>query len=241
MIYIKNITYSYSNSRLTKQRLILKNVNLNIKEGEFVSILGRSGCGKTTLVNILAGYLTTKLGKVLINNIEVKKPGKNRIVVNQENDLFEWMTVWENMKLVSNNEENIIRYLELVGLDSFREYFPNNLSGGMKKKLSLARALVVNPEFLILDEPFVSLDHQTREKLHTELDRIFSSTQKTTLLVTHDIDEAIFLSDRIILLGGKPASIVNEVNIDFSHPRKLGIKNRKKFNELKNKIKNSYI
>jgi len=241
MIYVKNLSFFYPIENHNRQKRILDNVSFDIKDGEFVSILGRSGCGKTTLVNILAGYLVAETGKVLIGNIEAKKPGKNRIVVNQENDLFEWMTVWENMKLVNNNEGDINKCLKLVGLNEVRQYFPNKLSGGMKKRLSLARALVVNPNFLILDEPFVSLDHRTRENLHMELDRIFSLTKKTTLLVTHDIDEAIFLSDRIIVLGKKPASIVNKLNINFPHPRELGIKNTRKFTGIKNKIKNSYI
>lgn len=241
MIYIKNLSFFYPIDNHGRQKRILDNISFNIKDGEFVSILGRSGCGKTTLVNILAGYLVAEKGKVLIGNIEVIKPGKNRIVVNQENDLFEWMTVWENMKLVNNNEEDINKCLKLVGLNDVWQYFPNKLSGGMKKRLSLARALVVNPNFLILDEPFVSLDHLTREELHIGLDRIFSLTKKTTLLVTHDIDEAIFLSDRIIVLGKKPTSIVNKLNITFPHPRELDIKNTKKFTEIKNKIKNSYI
>lgn len=241
MIYIKNIFYSYPANDRTKQKLILDDINFNIQDGEFLSILGRSGCGKTTLVNIIAGYLVAETGRVLIGNIEVKKPGKNRIVVNQENDLFAWMTVWENMKLVNNDEESINKCLKLVGLDEVKQYFSNKLSGGMKKRLSLARALVVKPNFLILDEPFVSLDHRIREELHIGLDKIFSFTKKTTLLVTHDIDEAIFLSDRIIILGDKPTSIVNELSVDFSHPRELRIKNTKKFTEIKNKIKNSYI
>lgn len=240
MINIKNISYSYPINNYVKQKLVLTDINFNIKDGEFVSILGRSGCGKTTLANILAGYFVAQTGKVLINNIEVKKPGKNRIVVNQENDLFPWMTVWENMKLANNDEKDINKYLKLVGLDEYKQYFPNHLSGGMKKRLSLARALVVKPDFLILDEPFDSLDHRMREVLHLELDRIFSLTRKTTLLVTHDIDEAIFLSDRIIVLGGTPTSIVNQFNIDFPHPRKSGIRNTKKFIRYRNEIKHSY-
>lgn len=241
MVDIKNISYSYPAKNKIKQKVILDNINFDIKDREFVSILGRSGCGKTTLVNILAGYLVAETGKILIGNTVVEKPGKNRIVVNQENDLFEWMTVWENLKLVNGNEKNIIKYLNLVGLSEVKQYFPKKLSGGMKKRLSLARALVAKPNFLILDEPFVSLDHRIREELHIGLDRIFSFTKKTMLLVTHDIDEAIFLSDRIIILGGKPTTIVNELNVDFPHPRELSIKSTKKFIEIKNKIKNSYI
>lgn len=241
MINIKNISFSYLANNHIKEKRVLTDINFKIKNGEFVSILGRSGCGKTTLANILAGYFITQTGKVLINNTEVKNPGKNRIVVNQENDLFPWMTVLENMKLANHDEKYVNKYLKLVCLDEYKQYYPNHLSGGMKKRLSLARALVANPDFLILDEPFNSLDHHMKESLHIEMDRIFSFTKKTTLLVTHDIDEAIFLSDRIIVLGNKPASIVGKLNVSLPHPRELSIKNTKKFTEFKNKIKNSYI
>jgi len=241
MIHIKNISFNYPAGNHIKEKPVLTGINFSIKDGEFVSVLGRSGCGKTTLANILAGYLTPQTGEVLINNIKVKKPGKNRIVVNQENDLFPWMTVWENMKLANSNEKEINKYLKLVNLKDYKQYFPNHLSGGMKKRLSLARALVVNPDFLILDEPFDSLDYRIREVLHIELDRIFSSTKKTTLLVTHDIDEAIFLSDRIIILGGTPTSVVGQFDINFLHPRELSIRKTKKFVQYKDKIKYSYV
>jgi len=237
MIKITNLSFSYPARNRLKQKPVLSDINFKIKTGEFVSILGRSGCGKTTLVNILAGYLSAETGQILVNNIEVKKPGKNRIVVNQENDLFGWLTVWGNMQLVNRDENNINKYLKLVGLDDTRGYFPANLSGGMKKRLSLARALAVNPDFLILDEPFESLDHHLREELHLELDRIFSLTKKTTLLVTHNIDEAIFLSDRIIVLGGQPASILNQFKINFPHPRKLSLKNGQEFTQYRTTLK----
>lgn len=240
MIHVTNISYSYSVNNHNKEKPILSNISFQINDGEFVSVLGKSGCGKTTLANIMAGYLTLKSGKVLINNLEVKKPGRNRVLVNQENDLFEWMTVLENMKLASGNMRNIKTYLKLVGLNKAVHHLPRTLSGGMKKRLSLARALVVNPNFLILDEPFASLDHKTKEELQLGLDKIFSFTKKTTLLVTHDIDEAIFLSDRIIILGGKPTSLVKNIIIDFPHPRRSDIKTTKKFSKLKDKIKISY-
>lgn len=240
MISVKNISYSYSADKNNRKE-VLADVTFDMENGEFVSILGSSGCGKTTLVNILAGYLKNETGKVIINNTAVNKPGRNRIVVNQENDLFDWMTVEDNMKLVNSDQKAIDKYLNLVGLHEFKKYLPKNLSGGMKKRLSLARALVVNPDFLILDEPFASLDHITREDLHKELDKIFSFTKKTILLVTHNIDEAIFLSDRIIVLGGKPTSVVNDIKISFPHPRKIEIKNTKNFSSLKNTIKKSYL
>lgn len=241
MINVKNLYHSYYTDDHKKERKVLSNLNFNIEKGKFISVLGRSGCGKTTLANILAGYLQPRSGKVSINNIESKKPGKDRIVVNQENDLFGWMTVWENMKLVTDDAANIKKCLKLVGLDDFKGDFAVNLSGGMKKRLSLARALVVDPKFLILDEPFASLDHNIKENLHLELDRIFSLTKKTTFLVTHDIDEAIFLSDKIIILGNKPASVINTLDIDFSHPRKINIINTMKFIEFKKIIKESYL
>lgn len=241
MVTLRNISHSYNIKNNAIKRQVLNNLSFDIKNGEFISVLGRSGCGKTTLANILAGYLNTERGKVLINNSEIRKTGKSRILVNQENDLFEWMTVWENMKIVSSDNAAIAKYLKLVGLDRFMHDFPKNLSGGMKKRMSLARALVVNPNLLILDEPFSSLDYHTKEELHLELDKIFSFTKKSIFLVTHDIDEAIFLSDRIIVLGGSPASIVCDLKINFSHPRKLSIKKTKKFRSLKNSIKKSYI
>ena len=237
LIVVNGICHSYVQD---KKIMILNDLNFEIEKGEFVSVLGRSGCGKTTLTNIIAGYIKPTRGEILINNTTVNKPGKNRIVVNQENDLFEWMTVWENMRLVSKNKENINKYLSLVELGHIKQDFPNSLSGGMKKRLSLARALVVNPEFLILDEPFSSLDYSTKQSLHVELAKIFTTTKKTTLLVTHTIEEAIFLSDRIIILGGKPTSIIKIIKVDFSRPRKLSIKKTKKFNNLKDVIELSY-
>lgn len=238
MINIKNLSFSY----LTKsdETLILNHINLDIKKGEFVSILGHSGCGKSTLVKILSGYLESQTGEVLINNVSDKKPSKKRIMVNQEDDLFPWMTAYENIKLVNNDEKEIDKCLKLTGLFNYRNYHTNHLSWGMKKRLSLARGLVVNPEILILDEPFSSLDYQTRENLLIELDNIFSLTKKTILLVTHDIDEAIYLSDRIIVLSDTPATIKNEIKIDFPHPRKISIVNSKKFIDIKSKIKNNY-
>jgi NitT/TauT family transport system ATP-binding protein len=240
MIDIRNISYTYPKRNFIPEKSVLNHINFFIKSGEFISILGSSGCGKTTLANILAGYIAPDSGDIIINSVRVTKPGKNRIVVNQENDLFTWMTVWENMKLVQPNEKTAKKYLKLVGLDICNNYYPNHLSGGMKKRLSLARALAVNPDFLILDEPFDSVDHHMREVLHLELDRIFSLTKKTTVLVTHDIDEAVFLSDRIIVLGDTPTTIVSQFHIDFPHPRVSKLKNTRKFRLYKNKIIHSY-
>lgn len=236
MITINSISYTY----LKAKAITLAPISLSIKSGEFISILGASGCGKTTLANILAGYFRPQTGEILIDGTKVQKPGKNRIVMNQENDLFAWMTVWEHMKLVERDEKKILKYLTLVGLESYQGYYPSALSGGMKKRLSLARALVVDPEFLILDEPFDSLDEHMKALLHVELDRIFSVTKKTIVLITHDIDEAIFLSDRVIILGGKPTAVVNQVVIDFSHPRTVKMQATEKFAKYRMNIARSY-
>lgn len=240
MITIKNISHYYPSSKSKDEDMIFSNLNLEIRKGEFVSILGKSGCGKTTLANILAGYIKPISGEILINNNAINKPGKNRILVNQENDLFEWITVIGNISIGTNNLLKINKYLKLVDLDQYKYIYPNHLSGGMKKKLSLARALAVDPDFLILDEPFSSLDYHTRQSLHLELDKIFTITEKTIFLVTHDIEEAIFLSDRIIVVGGKPTSIRKEFKIGLSHPRKLNMKNTRQFDAIKLQIQKSY-
>ena len=241
MVDVQHISYAYTKKAASRSNLVLSNITFHIQAGEFVSILGHSGCGKTTLVNILAGYLSAGAGTILINNKKIRAPGRDRIVVNQENDVFPWMTVWDNMRLVNANKETIHTCAKLVGLSDVLNYYPNALSGGMKKRLSLARALVVNPDFLILDEPFASLDYMMRDELHGELDLLFSVTQKTTLLVTHDINEAIYLSDRIIILGGQPTSILAQLHINFSHPRSKMIENSKRFSQYRKRIKESYF
>lgn len=240
MITIKNISYYYPSSKSKNEDMIFSNLSFEIKKSEFVSILGKSGCGKTTLANILAGYIKPISGEILINNNVINKPGKNRILVNQENDLFDWITVVGNISIGTNNLLKINKYLKLVDLDQCKYEYPSHLSGGMKKKLSLARALAVDPDFLILDEPFSSLDYHTRRSLHLELDKIFTVTEKTIFLVTHDIEEAIFLSDRIIVVGGKPTSIREEFKIELPHPRKLNMKNTKRFDAIKLQIQKSY-
>lgn len=235
MITIKNVSFSYN------AKPILSNLTFAIKRGEHVAILGKSGCGKTTLVNILAGYLPLSTGSISIDGKSLSKPGRNRIVVSQENDLFDWLTVWQNMSIVSQDPVKIEYYLSLVDLISAKDIYPTRLSGGMKKRLSLARALLVEPSFLILDEPFASLDHKSRDAIQVELSNVQQKTHKTILHITHNIDEAIYLSDRVILLGGSPASILREFSIDFTHPRRVAIKSSNKFEQYRNEIMSSYI
>ena len=198
MMQLKNISFAYKRS---KNKNVISNFSLTIRKGEFVSILGPSGCGKTTLVSIIAGYLKPDSGSLKIYSKEIKGAGRDRILVNQENDLFEWMSVLENVKLMCENQEHALKFINLVGLKDHIDHYPNQLSGGMKKKLSLARALSVNPKILLLDEPFGSLDIKTKESLQQEVSKIIARNGNSTLLVTHDIDEAIFLSDRIVIFS----------------------------------------
>ena len=235
MIKIKNLHHSFKDNN--KSIDILKDVSFNIEKGDFTSIIGPSGCGKTTLVNILAGYLKNDKGSILINNNKIEKPGKDRIIINQENDLFDWMTVLENIKFGAKNKENIDKYLNLIKLSAFKNYYPHQLSGGMKKKTAIGRALAAEGDFIIMDEPFSSLDYQYREKIHIELMDIWQETNKTILLITHDIEEAIFLSSKIIVFSKKPSTIKETIKINFNYPRNTKLKNSAEFIELKNKIR----
>jgi len=189
------------------------------------------------LVNIIAGYIKPIMGEILVNNQIINYPGKDRIVINQEDDLFGWMTVYENMKLVVKGDEIIEKFLNLTNLLKFKNLYPSELSGGMKKRLSFARALAVDPEFIIMDEPFGSLDYRIKQKLHEELLNIVKASNKTVLLVTHDIEEAIFLSERIIILSKELAEIRQEIIVPFDYPRKIELKDSIDFLNLKRKIK----
>lgn len=235
MLKLNNISYGYTQNSVNSD-LLLQNFNLEIHDGEFLSLVGPSGCGKTTLVNIIAGYLKPFGGSITIDQTVAISPGKNRIVINQESDLFEWMTVLENMKIVSRDEALIDQCLRLTHLSDFINYYPRQLSGGMKKRLSLARALATNPKFIIMDEPFGSLDNQIKGKLHEEVLRIVKQSKKTILLVTHDVEEALFLSDRVLLLSGKPVLIKEELKIYFNYPRTIALKDSIEFNKLKSLV-----
>jgi len=237
MLKLNNINFGYEQKKYLHS-LILKDFNLNITEGELLSLVGPSGCGKTTLVNIISGYLKPISGNVVVNGKIVEFPGKDRIVINQEDDLFNWMTVMGNMKIISEDNLLIEKYLDLTNLSNYVNYYPSQLSGGMKKRLSLARALLADAKFIIMDEPFASLDHKTKDKLQEEVLKIIKESGKTVLLVTHNVDEAIFMSDKILFISGKPIEVMRELQIPFSYPRNINIKESKEFNVLKNDIKN---
>ncbi len=205
----------------------LYDVSFRVKKNEFVCLLGPSGCGKTTLIRIIAGILTADTGRILVNGVAVKGPGKDRPMVFQNYGLLPWRTVMGNVELglelegVEKGERRRIaqKYIELVGLAGFESHYPHQISGGMQQRAGLARALSKQPEMLLLDEPFASVDAQTREILQEELLRIWGQTKMTAVFVTHSIDEAVYLSDRVFIMTPRPGQIQEVLDVDLPRPR----------------------
>lgn len=220
-----NVSMSYPNGYMA-----LRNINITINQGEFVCLIGHSGCGKSTLLSMVSGFSKPSKGQVLLKSEPINKPGPDRMVVFQNYALLPWRTVYENVYLAvntvykdkSNVEKNaIVRdHLALVGLTEAAEKKPTQISGGMKQRVSIARALAIRPEVLILDEPFGALDAITKEELQEELLKIWNSRRCTVLMITHDIDEALFLADKLIMMTNGPAATIGEVlEIPFDRPR----------------------
>jgi NitT/TauT family transport system ATP-binding protein len=205
----------------------LEDINLDVNDGEFICVVGPSGCGKSTLLNVLAGFLPSTSGSVAIDGKAVSGPDPRRILVFQERGVFPWLTVEGNIgfglsKLPSaQREERIAHYVQTVRLQGFEHTYPSDLSGGMKQRLQVARALAVNPDILYLDEPFGALDSITRVIMRGELLRIWQTEQRTIIFVTHDIDEAVQLADRVVVLSSRPARIKDILTIDIPHPRNI--------------------
>ncbi len=206
---------------------VLEDIDLDVRDGEFVCILGPSGCGKSTLLNLVAGFLTPSAGSVRIDGEEVRGPDRRRIFVFQERGVFPWLTVEGNIGFGlaglprPQREARIAHYVRLVGLEGFETAYPHELSGGMKQRVEVARALAVDPDMLYLDEPFGALDSITRLVMRAELLRLWRAEKKTILFVTHDIEESVQLADRVVVLGARPARIRRIVEIDLPHPRDL--------------------
>jgi NitT/TauT family transport system ATP-binding protein len=205
---------------------VLTDINLKVEKGEFVSILGPSGCGKSTLLSIVAGLTNATSGEIVVNNQKVTKPGKDRGMVFQQAALFPWLNVMENVtfplkKEMSKKqaEDQAKKYLQMVQLSNYLHHYPHELSGGMQQRVAIARALAMNPDTLLMDEPFGALDEQTRTRLHGQLETIWTETKKTILFVTHSISESIKLSDRIIVMGTKPGTILKDIQVDLPRPR----------------------
>jgi NitT/TauT family transport system ATP-binding protein len=207
---------------------VLDGIELAVRAGELVCIVGASGCGKTTLLNVAAGFLRPDQGEVLIDGREVRGPDPRRIFVFQERGLFPWLTVAGNIGFglralpAAERQARVRHYVQLVGLDGFEASYPHELSGGMKQRVEVARALAVDPDMLFLDEPFGAVDSITRLTLRRELLRIWQAAErKTILFVTHDIEEAVQLADRVVVLSQRPAHVRRVVEIDIPHPRDL--------------------
>jgi len=240
---LKNITKSFSvNSSSGERRRVLAvdNVNLSIEEGQFVCFVGPSGCGKSTLHNIIAGLDKPSEGELVLNGQSVHETGPDRIMVFQENALFPWLSVIDNvefgLKMVGVEKEKrnkiALHYLEMMDLSKFSKSYTYQLSGGMKQRVAIARALVMDPDILLMDEPFAALDSQTRDLLLVELQLIWAKTRKTIIFVTHNISESICLGDRVVVFTKRPARVKKEIEIDYRRPRLTEDSNLFEYNRL---------
>ncbi|MBV8513866.1 MAG: ABC transporter ATP-binding protein [Acidobacteria bacterium] len=206
---------------------VLDDISLDVQVGEFICFVGPSGCGKSTLLNVMGGFLSPTSGSVAIDDEPVHGPDPRRILVFQERGVFPWLPVEGNIgfglsKLSdAERKQRIAHYVQLVRLQGFEQTYPSDLSGGMKQRLQVARALAVNPDILYLDEPFGALDSVTRMIMRQELLRIWQTERRTIIFVTHDIDEAVQLADRVVVLSARPAKIKDILTIDIAHPRNL--------------------
>ena len=215
----------------------LQDINLAVERGEFIALVGPSGCGKTTFLRIVAGLEPASLGEVTLDGRAVRSPGADRGFVFQSDNLLPWRTVFANAIIGREvaghvgpaERQRTMELLKLVGLEGFEHYHPRQLSGGMRQRVNLARALAIDPEVLLMDEPFSSLDAQTREIMQTELMRIWEDGRKTVLFVTHQIDEAVFLADRVLVFARRPGRLRESVAIELPRPRALAIKRTAEF------------
>lgn len=223
-VAIKNLCKSYDGQELD-HKYVLKNINFEVKQNEFICILGKSGCGKSTLLNLLAGFIKPDEGEIRVLGKLVEKPSVQRGVVFQEHGLFPWLTVFENVefgpKLAGEkNAKQIARNLiTMVGLEGYENKYPNSLSGGMAQRVGIARSLATNPDLLLMDEPLGALDAMTRQNMRNELLKIWKETKKTIILVTHSITEAVYLADRIIVL--KEGNVCCDKKIEMERPRSI--------------------
>ncbi|MDU4478680.1 MAG: ABC transporter ATP-binding protein [Clostridium sp.] len=249
-IKIENLSMKYPNKNGGEPVTALKNVNLDIKQGEFISLLGPSGCGKTTLLRIIADLLQPTEGKITVRgetprDIRLKKKYG---VVFQNPVLYDWRTIRRNicmpMELMgmkkAERTKQVTKMLDLVGLQDFGKRYPYELSGGMQQRVGIARALAINPEILLMDEPFSALDEFTREKLHVDLLEIWRKTNKTVIFVTHNISEAVFLSDRVVVFSPHPGRVSTVIDINLPRPRDMESKQTTEFYDYITKIRNSF-
>jgi NitT/TauT family transport system ATP-binding protein len=240
------LRHEYYQPRTGGRLLALDNINLQVEDGEFVTIVGPSGCGKTTFINLCDGLLKPTAGKIEIDGVGITGPGTDRGMVFQDSCLMPWRTVFKNVIFGLecqglDNSEGASRakeFIKLVGLGGFEEHYPHELSGGMQQRCNLARALTVDPKILIMDEPFAALDAQTREIMQAELLRIWRESKKTVLFITHQINEAIYLADRVIVFAARPGRVKATIKIDLPRPRDLSLKRDPQFLKYEDEVWN---
>jgi nitrate/nitrite transport system ATP-binding protein len=229
--YLKISDVHMSFTRAGKTNPVLKSINLDIRQGEFVSLIGHSGCGKSTVLNIVAGLLRASSGGVIVEGKEVNDPGPDRAMVFQNHSLLPWLTVWQNVEIAVNKifrqsmnkaeRRDWVRHnLEMVNMGHALDRLPSEISGGMKQRVGIARALAMKPKVLLLDEPFGALDALTRAHLQDEVMRIQGELRNTVMMITHDVDEAVLLSDRIVMMTNGPSATIGEIlEVDLPRPR----------------------
>ncbi len=239
ILTVSNLSKTFTTGKL--QTLALQATDLTVAENDFITILGPSGCGKSTLLRMVAGLDTPSSGSILLDGKPVAGPGADRGMVFQSYTLFPWLTVLDNVcfglrekgMALAQQHEIAHAYLAKVGLKDFANHYPKQLSGGMQQRTALARALANDPRILLMDEPFGALDHQTRELMQELLQGIWESERKTVLFVTHDIDEAIFMGTRVMVMSARPGRIKCDLPVPIAHPRHYSMKTTPVFSELK--------
>jgi len=246
-IIVQDLTHRYVDRWTGEPVTAIQELNLAVKAGELMTIVGPSGCGKTTLLFIVAGLIEPTKGEVLLNGKKVKGPGADRGMVFQEYALLPWKTVWDNIALgprlhkrpIHEISEKVTYLIEFIGLKGFEEKYPHELSGGMKQRVAVARTLAADPEVMLMDEPFASVDAQTRITLQQELLRVWGDTKKTIIFVTHNVSEATYLGSRVAILQRRPGKIKEIVEIDLSLEERMMMEENKRFNELNTYVLNS--
>ena len=244
-IEIRDLTIEYPKPKSDETFVALDRATLSVERGEFVTIVGSSGCGKSTFLMAIAGLVTPSSGTIQINGKDVHGPGPDRAMVFQDASLMPWRTVLGNVRFGldlqrwTRDDPNARarRFIEMVGLGKYADYHPHQLSGGMRQRANIARALAVDPDVLLMDEPFGALDAQTREVMGAELLRIWSRDRKTALFVTHDIDEAIYLADRIVVMGREPGHIKDVIKVDQPRPRLEEVIDSEAFLALRHRLR----
>jgi NitT/TauT family transport system ATP-binding protein len=239
-----DVRMEYVRRRDSSTLLALESFSLAVREGEFVSIVGPSGCGKSTFLKILAGLIPPTGGEIRVDGRVVAGPAPDRAMVFQDSSLFPWYTVGQNVAYglscqgVSSRSaaERVAPLIDMVGLRGFDRHYPHELSGGMQQRVNLARALAVDPVLLLMDEPFASLDAQTREIMQAELLKIWQQTGKTVVFITHQINEAVYLSDRVVVMSSRPGRMLADLSIDLPRPRSLEIKHSNTFVQYESDI-----